>query len=156
MRELRRRSLEVYENKVDSSFGQRQLGMPFSPIPSLTTSNAAKNTIFCTNEVSVPSPALKAESDNVSARQAFDEKPWVAHTSRRSLAGCMRSSERGADMPKYGTSAPPLGVDFTLYPLHFNLSTTFCGTNSLLAVSVVVKKASAVLKSEPGSAIVWA
>ena len=108
MRELRRRSLEVYENKVDSSFGQRQLGMPFSPIPSLTTSNAAKNTIFCTNEVSVPSPALKAESDNVSARQAFDEKPWVAHTSRRSLAGCMRSSERGADMPKYGTSAPPV------------------------------------------------
>jgi hypothetical protein len=35
-------------------------------------------------------------------------KTRVAHTSRRSLAGCMRPLERGADMPNYGTSAPPL------------------------------------------------
>jgi len=35
-------------------------------------------------------------------------KTGVAHTSRRSLAGCMRPVERGADMPNYGTSAPPL------------------------------------------------
>jgi hypothetical protein len=34
----------------------------------------------------------------------------VAHTSRRSLAGCMRPLERGADMPNYGTSAPPVTV----------------------------------------------
>jgi hypothetical protein len=32
----------------------------------------------------------------------------VAHTSRHSLAGCMRPLERGADMPNYGTSTPPL------------------------------------------------
>ena len=38
----------------------------------------------------------------------------VAHTSRRSLAGCMRPLERGADMPNYGTSAPPVVLPYYL------------------------------------------
>ena len=37
-------------------------------------------------------------------------KTRVAHTSRRTLAGCMRPPNRGADMPNYGTSAPPVTV----------------------------------------------
>jgi hypothetical protein len=41
-------------------------------------------------------------------------KTWVAHTSRRTLAGCMRPLNRGADMPNYGTSAPPAKIDHPL------------------------------------------
>ena len=41
-------------------------------------------------------------------KRAQGAKTRVAHTSRRSLAGCMRPLERGADMANYGTSAPPL------------------------------------------------
>ena len=38
------------------------------------------------------------------------QKTRVAHTSRRTLAGCMRLLDSGADMPNYGASAPPVTV----------------------------------------------
>jgi len=43
-------------------------------------------------------------------RASQGRKTRVAHTSCRTLAGCMRLLDSGADMPNYGTSAPPVTV----------------------------------------------
>ena len=67
-------------------------------------------------------PVRRYDTDKKSASQPRDshrrrlnlDSDWqsretrVARTSRRNLAGCMRPLNRGADMPNYGTSAPPV------------------------------------------------